>query len=153
MLALMAGPYVMPFAEFAFNSLRVGRFGPVLNRVFWSGSQAVRELTTNTLIRLMATGYVMSGLHAAVVAEEEGGYSLEMTPFGRMLTQYDFDPESPLGQYLWKYASRMFATGAEGPVFSVQSDVVFTTSVWARTEYGILALKNEIKFLSSRGSW
>jgi hypothetical protein len=73
MLAYMAAPYVIPAAEFTFNSFRVGWFGPALNRVFWSGGQVLLETTTNTLIRLMGSGLIISGLRAAEVAEEEGG--------------------------------------------------------------------------------
>lgn len=76
-----------------------------------------------------------------------------MTPFGDLLTQLEINPKSPVGDFLWRFASREFAAGAEGRVLAVQSNIVFPTSFWATAEYQVLALKNEIQFLSSRGSW
>lgn len=76
-----------------------------------------------------------------------------MTPFGKLLNDYGFDTSTQLGRALWGYASKMFAMGAEGPIFSVQSDVVFKAGFWDQVEYGIVVVKNQITYISSRGSW
>ena len=147
-LASIAAPYVVPLAEFGWSSLLRGPFGPALGRVFWSGGQVLLETTTNITIRLMGSGLVLSGLRAAEIAEEEGGMTLEMTPFGRLLTELEVSSIR-----VWRFASAMFAQGAQGRILVVQSDVVFRTGAWATVEFGLLLGKNEIVFISSRGSW
>ena len=95
-----------PAIEAAVSAASEGWFGPALNRFFWSGREVIEELSTNTLMKLMSSGLVVSGLRAAELAEEEGGMSLEMTPFGQMLTQYGVQTDNAVGSFLWNLHPR-----------------------------------------------
>lgn len=116
--AVLAAPVVVEAAASAPALANRALFGPILNRVFWSGGTAV-------------------GWRAAEWAESNAGATLEMSPAGKILsTLGGWAPSS-----WWTAASSSFAQGASGPVVVFQGSLLRLQPIlntWAAAEYSAL---------------
>ena len=128
-LLILVSPELLATGRLAMGTFRMGLLGPSLLRYFWSG------------------GLAFAGAKAAELAEDAGGMTLEMTPFGTWISEV-----APRSMPLWRFASSLFAEGADGPVICVQADSLGLAPVWAR-EYALLLGKNMITYVSASGKW
>jgi hypothetical protein len=90
---------------------------------------------------------------AEQIAAKNSGISLESTPGGTIVNNWDELNESPISNDFWSAVSKKYASGAEGKVEVIQSDNAFVGGggkVWKETELPALVREGKVDQITLR---